>query len=230
MVIILSQSFFARRVYLIGTSFRLLVSVACVLLVGELGLFVAATVQAFRMPEFMKFQKYTWMISAGAAMAVVADGLFTSVLVTVLKRNVTGMKRTDTVVDILILYAVSTGLLTSLVNFLSFIFSLVSPSNLIYTSFGIVATKLYANSLLAALNARKDLGERARAGIYSSSMLNVRVSRALPSPGNRAVSSFTVASPTVILHTPTACNEVSYLSPTYPPTPRSPTGMSYHSS
>ncbi|OJT15096.1 hypothetical protein TRAPUB_8353 [Trametes pubescens] len=93
-------------------------------------------------------------------MAVVADGLLTSVLVTVLRRNTTGMKRMDTIVDLLILYAIST---------------------------------VYANSLLAALNSRKDLAERAAGGVFSDSLINVRATRALSYAGSVT---FTLVSPT----------------------------------
>ncbi|EIW57759.1 uncharacterized protein TRAVEDRAFT_48789 [Trametes versicolor FP-101664 SS1] len=186
MIVVLSQSFFARRVYLVGPSFRFLVLVAVVLLVGELGFFVAATTEAFVIPELFRFQRVTWLISTGTVMAVVADGLLTSVLVTVLRRSNTGMKRTDTIVDLLILYTVSTGLLTSVVDFSSFIFSLVSTNTLIYSAFGIVATKLYANSLLAALNSRKYLAERAAADIFSCSIINVEATRELPGSGQFA--------------------------------------------
>ncbi|KAI0328271.1 hypothetical protein GY45DRAFT_1326529 [Cubamyces sp. BRFM 1775] len=179
LIIILSQSYFARRVYLIGVSYRPIVAIASVLLIGELGFFLAATIQAFVFPIFTHFQRLTWLISAGAAMAVVADGLLTCILVTVLRRNMTGMKRMDTIVDILIMYAVSTGLLTGIINLLSFVFSLLAPGNLIYTAFGIVCTKLYANSLLAALNARKYLADRAAGDNLDNSMLNLRATRAL---------------------------------------------------
>ncbi|KAJ3003697.1 hypothetical protein NUW54_g5168 [Trametes sanguinea] len=217
--IILSQSFFARRVYLISTSYRVVVLVAVVLLIGEFGFFVgmrvgyvhtwsghshplspqAGTVQAFALPLFVHFEKFTWLISAGAAMAVVADGLLTSILVTVLRKNMTGIKRMDTIVDILILYTVTTGLLTgfvssnptlndgaetfvalSLVNLLSFIFSLLCPNNLIYTAFGVVSTKLYANSLLAALNSRKYLANRAAGNFYTASLFIIEDTRMLP--------------------------------------------------
>ncbi|KAI9067698.1 hypothetical protein FKP32DRAFT_229231 [Trametes sanguinea] len=178
--IILSQSFFARRVYLISTSYRVVVLIAIVLLIGEFGFFVVGTVQAFALPLFVHFEKFTWLISAGAAMAVVADGLLTSILVTVLRKNMTGIKRMDTIVDILILYTVTTGLLTGLVNLLSFIFSLLCPNNLIYTAFGVVSTKLYANSLLAALNSRKYLANRAAGNFYSASLFNTEDTRMLP--------------------------------------------------
>ncbi|KAH9902381.1 hypothetical protein C8Q73DRAFT_927 [Cubamyces lactineus] len=190
LIIFLSQSYFARRVYLIGVSYRPIVAIASVLLIGELGFFLAATVQAD--PRYgIHLLAYNcvhcslnavlskWLISVGAAMALIADGLFTCILVTVLRRNITGMKRMDTIVDILIMYAVSTGLLTGIVNLLSFVFSLLTPGNLIYTTFGIVCTKLYANSLLAALNARKYLADRAAGDNLDNSMLNLRATRAL---------------------------------------------------
>ncbi|KAI0667928.1 hypothetical protein C8Q78DRAFT_981319 [Trametes maxima] len=187
-VIMFSQSYFARRVYLIGTQFRILVLVTAILLVGELGMFDLMSLlhRRFAHPEFIHFQKLTWLISAGAAMAVVADGILTGVLVTVLRRNITGMKRMDTIVDILILYAISTGQCCDQVNFMSFIFSLLCPNKLIYTAFGIVCTKLYANSLLASLNARKYLAERASKEVLSSSLLNLRMTQALelPAPGS----------------------------------------------
>ncbi|KAI0353671.1 hypothetical protein OH77DRAFT_1522241 [Trametes cingulata] len=182
-IIILSQSYFARRVYLLGGgSFRLLVLLTCLLLIGELGFFTAATVQAFEFPAFTHFQSSTWLISAGAAMAACADILLAGVLVVVLRRNAVGMKRLGTVIEILILYTISTGLLTSLVDLLSLVFSLFWPSNLIYTAFGIVSTKLYANSLLAALNARKHLAERAITAIPCNTLISPlgSSSRALP--------------------------------------------------
>ncbi|OSC96318.1 hypothetical protein PYCCODRAFT_1379399 [Trametes coccinea BRFM310] len=182
-------SFFARRVYLISASYRVVVLIAVVLLFGELG--------EFSLPRFAHFQKFTWLISAGAAMAVVADGLLTCILVTVLRKNMTGIKRMDTIVDTLILYTVTTDetdyLVLSLVNLLSFIFSLLSPSNLIYTAFGVVSTKLYANSLLAALNSRKYLADRAAGNFYSTSLFNAEDTRMLPlgmpprTPGYRSV-------------------------------------------
>ncbi|KAI0363869.1 hypothetical protein BV20DRAFT_1116676 [Pilatotrama ljubarskyi] len=204
-IIILSQSYFARRVYLIGGGvFRLLVLLADSLLLQpykrrDYPSFVAerklTVFISFAFPVFTHFQKSTWLISAGAAMAAAADTLLASVLVVVLQRNATGMKRyvpqisvmsltrpsylsvsLGTVVEILILYAISTGLLTSLVNLLFLIFSLLYCSNLIYTAFGIVCTKLYANSLLAALNARKYLAERAIGPMPCNTSIDLRAS------------------------------------------------------
>ncbi|TBU46957.1 hypothetical protein BD309DRAFT_988461 [Dichomitus squalens] len=139
-----SQSFFAARVFLLGgRRYRVLVTIAMILLAGELGRFgEAATVEAFTFPSFSDFQRYTWLVSAGAALACAADALLTGVLVNLLRSKHTGVERLDQIMDRLIKYTINTVLL---------------PSKLIYVAFGIVATKLYANSLLAALNARSSL-------------------------------------------------------------------------
>ncbi|KAI9001471.1 hypothetical protein BD414DRAFT_452992 [Trametes punicea] len=185
-IIISSQSYFARRIYLLGQSYRPVVLVATALLVGEFGRLSehgnSGCVLTAKLIGF--FTGTLWLVSAGAGMAVIADGLLTSVLVTVLRGNTTGIKRMDTIIEILIAFAVSTGLLTGVVNLLSFVLSLLCPSNLIYLAFGIVCTKLYANSLLAALNARRYLSERATEDPFPSSLLNVRVTRALSISGS----------------------------------------------
>ncbi|KAI0750059.1 hypothetical protein C8Q80DRAFT_1269839 [Daedaleopsis nitida] len=163
---------------IVGGRYRLVVYVAILCLLGELAFFSLASAEAFIKPIFVDFQQYTWLISAGAAMVQAADMLLTTVLMIMLRNSRTGLKRMDTVLDTLMLYAMTTGRwfyphrcfllsitvthsMNSVVNSLSFIFSLLFSSKLIYGATGIVCTKLYANSLLAALNARKSLTLRA---------------------------------------------------------------------
>ncbi|KAI1792155.1 hypothetical protein LXA43DRAFT_1093969 [Ganoderma leucocontextum] len=143
--------FFAGRIFRLGGArYRILVVFACILMVAELAFFCAATAEAIIFKPFSEFQHHTWLISAGAGAAFVADGLLTGVLVNLLRTQRTGVKRMDQIVDSLILYGVNTGLLTGMVTLGSLLFSLISPNNLIYAGFAIVATKMYANSLLAA--------------------------------------------------------------------------------
>ncbi|RPD54863.1 hypothetical protein L227DRAFT_339887 [Lentinus tigrinus ALCF2SS1-6] len=140
-VIIVAQSFFAWRVFLVGPQYRLLVFAAMSLLVGELAFFAAATIETFMIPTFSGFEHLTWLISTGSAMAITADLLLTTVLIVTLHRSRTGIKRTDSIIDVLILYALSTGLLTSIFNILSFLFTVLYIDNLIYVAFALVVTK-----------------------------------------------------------------------------------------
>ncbi|KAI0755101.1 hypothetical protein C8Q80DRAFT_410676 [Daedaleopsis nitida] len=48
----------------------------------------------------------------------------------------------------------------SIINAFSFLLSVIYPSKLIWSGFGIVGTRLYANTLLAALNSRDSLSKR----------------------------------------------------------------------
>ncbi|KAI0648723.1 hypothetical protein C8Q79DRAFT_1007297 [Trametes meyenii] len=158
--IFVSQSFFAFRVYLISPKYRLLVAVSVLLTFIALGFAAAATYETRHNLTFAGFKPYTWLDSAAFASTVASDCLTTSVLIITLKRSRTGIKRTDHIVDRLVLYAVNTGLLTSIFNVCALVLALVVPGNMIYIGVSIVSTKVYANSLLAVLNTRRALSEK----------------------------------------------------------------------
>ncbi|KAI0685982.1 hypothetical protein C8T65DRAFT_678049 [Cerioporus squamosus] len=84
-------------------------------------------------------------------MATVADTILTIALIVVLQRSRTGMKGTDDLIDILIVYTFNTGLVTGV---LSLILASAMPKNFIYLCFNIITARLYANTLLAAVNSR----------------------------------------------------------------------------
>ncbi|EIW57853.1 uncharacterized protein TRAVEDRAFT_48880 [Trametes versicolor FP-101664 SS1] len=152
-VAVLSQAFFVHRVWLIGPRFRPFVAITILLLCLEL----AATIETYVRPVFTNYWKVTWVFSASFGIAMVVDTILTGVLITVLHRSRTGIKRTDSMIDLLIVYSINTGLLTGVFNMLTFIFALVFPDNIIYGAFAVVTAKLYANSVLAALNTRRSL-------------------------------------------------------------------------
>ncbi|KAL1940973.1 hypothetical protein VTO73DRAFT_7609 [Trametes versicolor] len=105
-----------------------------------------------------------WIVSVAYGLAVVCDLITALALIFVLRRSRTGVKRTDTVVDALIMYTVNTGLLTTILGTLVFAFAIVYPDNLIYAGLSIPGVKLYSNSVLAMLNSRRSLSERMMQG------------------------------------------------------------------
>ncbi|KAI0350804.1 hypothetical protein OH77DRAFT_1007132 [Trametes cingulata] len=170
LTILLCQSFYAFRVYLIGPHYvyRLLVSVAIVFMVCVLGFTTAATIEGFRL-SLEDFQHVSWLISAVFGCAVVVDLCLTGTLVIVLLRSRTGFKRTDSLIEVLIIYSINTGLLTSIFGVLCFIFAIILPGNLVYIGISIVGVKLYANSVLAVLNSRRSLSDRMLSGFEAGS-------------------------------------------------------------
>jgi len=61
----------------------------------------------------------------------------------------------DQIIDSLSLYAIENGLITCVVTIISLICWLTMPRNLVFLGLHFIISKLYANSLLATLNARK---------------------------------------------------------------------------
>ncbi|KAI0357144.1 hypothetical protein OH77DRAFT_1519581 [Trametes cingulata] len=199
-VILASQSFFLRRVYLIGRQFRPLVALAAVLLFGEFGFATAVTIDTFVHPTLHNSNQ-AWMNSAGVGMAVLADTILTAALIFSLHRSRTGIRRTDSIIDLLIMYAINTGLVTGIMNLLSLVFALAMPNNLIYAGIVIVATKLYANSMMAVLNSRRSLQEQGSGYVHTTSydMSAIHRQRAAASRSERwNVPTDTPAAPTVI--------------------------------
>ncbi|PIL32541.1 hypothetical protein GSI_05244 [Ganoderma sinense ZZ0214-1] len=159
-VIFLSQLFFLRRVYMIGRRWRPLVAFCALLLLAELGFATAVTVDTFIDPTLHNSSQ-AWMNSAGVGIAALADTLLTTALIWSLHQSRTGIKRfdtpldllslraiidlasfsTDSLIDVLIMYSINTGLATGVANILSFAFAIAMPHNLIYAGIDIVATK-----------------------------------------------------------------------------------------
>ncbi|KAI0824342.1 hypothetical protein BC628DRAFT_428045 [Trametes gibbosa] len=152
------QSFYVCRVFLFGPRYRWLVIPAVITMFGGFSFALAAGIRAFQTARYIvDLQHISWLVSIAYGFAVATDVILTGALVFVLQRARTGSKRTDSILDVLIIYTVNTGLLTSIVSVIAFAFALVIPGNLIYAAVSIVGAKLYANSVLALLNSRRSI-------------------------------------------------------------------------
>lgn len=68
-----------------------------------------------------------------------------------------GTRKTESVVETLIQYFISTGLLTSFAAIMCIALYVVQPTSLLFLGMEFSMTRLYANSLLAMFNARRQL-------------------------------------------------------------------------
>ncbi|KAI1791134.1 hypothetical protein LXA43DRAFT_1094746 [Ganoderma leucocontextum] len=157
--VLVSQSFFTRRVYIVSRKYGVLVATSLLLTLATFGCAVAGTVIAFKLRAFTQYEHYYWIDSAACACAVVADMLTTSVLIFTLRRSRTGFRRTDTLINSLMLYSINTGLLTGIANCLALVFAIARPDTFIWIALEIVAVRLYTNSVMAVLNSRRSLRE-----------------------------------------------------------------------
>ncbi|KAJ8487652.1 hypothetical protein ONZ51_g4031 [Trametes cubensis] len=111
--IVLCQCFYVYRVYRLGShyGYKLLVSIPIACMVCEVAFIVATTVEAFRL-SLTQFPPFGWLASAAFGCAALAELFLTGTLIIVLLRTRTGFKKTDSTIEVMIIYAINTGLLT----------------------------------------------------------------------------------------------------------------------
>ncbi|KAH9933623.1 uncharacterized protein BXZ73DRAFT_101008 [Epithele typhae] len=169
-VIAITHAFFIRRIFLIGNRNFCLAIFLTLLLFVEMGFCTAATVATFKAVTFRQYiERFRWIIPSSLGTAVVIDTATTGSLIYYLHKCRTGFKRTDSMVDILMVYTINTGLLTGILNLVSTLTAIFSPATLIYYAINIVACKMYSNSLLAVLNSRRSILDRGLEGLETGS-------------------------------------------------------------
>ncbi|KAH9902421.1 hypothetical protein C8Q73DRAFT_785103 [Cubamyces lactineus] len=144
--------FYGRQVYvLVNRSYRgLVVTVAVAMGAMGIGSAIAVTIEAFVTPNYVVYERYSWLIPIAFGAVITNDLMLTGILTTILHRSRTGFKQTDSLIDTLLLYAICTGLITNIFSILGFITALVLPSAMLDILASIVTTKLYVNCVLAA--------------------------------------------------------------------------------
>ncbi|KAI0633138.1 hypothetical protein C8Q77DRAFT_874905 [Trametes polyzona] len=152
-----AQCFFARRVYLLRPKYRALVAISVLLSLSACVLTTVATVTNAQATTMLNPRAYICMDTLASVAAAISDMLTTSVLVVVLKQSRTGLKKSDRLLDRLILYSVNTGLLTLMFQIAAVVFAHVFPAKLVGFVCAIIGMKVYSNSLLAMVNARQSL-------------------------------------------------------------------------
>ncbi|KAM5539866.1 hypothetical protein V8D89_006369 [Ganoderma adspersum] len=156
-VVVLSQTFFVRRVWLFAPKFRAVVGFAFILNLGNVGFFTALGIKMSTAADFIDGLKHTWLASVGSSIQMAGDIILSLTLIYVLRQSRTGIDKTDSMLEVLIVYAISTGALNCVVHILNVAFSVAWPTNFIYAALSCILTKLYANTFLVALNTRKFL-------------------------------------------------------------------------
>ncbi|ESK95045.1 hypothetical protein Moror_13935 [Moniliophthora roreri MCA 2997] len=116
---------------------------------------------SFALVTTANFQKLIWVTSAGIGSAAAADIMIAASLCYYLSRSKTGFRRTDSLITILIIYTVTTGLMTSVIDFAIIITFALMPNNYVWLALFWVVGRCYVNSFLAALNCRDSLREKA---------------------------------------------------------------------
>ncbi|KAI1784893.1 hypothetical protein LXA43DRAFT_1100915 [Ganoderma leucocontextum] len=162
LTVLVAQSFYARRVYLLGSGYVFVVIPVVLFMLGTLGFTVASSLEIYVQKTFVEFEHFTWLMSAAFGCSLATDIVLAAALIIFLTHSRTAFKRTNSALSVLIVYTVNTGLLTSALSLVSLTFGVSQPGNMIYIASNMLATKSYINAVLAVVNSRRSITESAR--------------------------------------------------------------------
>ncbi|EIW87447.1 hypothetical protein CONPUDRAFT_161976 [Coniophora puteana RWD-64-598 SS2] len=153
------HSFFALRIYKLSYQNWRITAIILVFAFLRLCSAAVTTAEMIHMETFDQFRlHFRWVFTLGLALSSFVDVLITAFLcMSLQKSSHRGVSHMDRVITSIILYTVENGLVTSATTVTSMICWLVMPTNLIFMGLHFVIGKFYACSLLATLNARKEL-------------------------------------------------------------------------
>ncbi|KII84002.1 hypothetical protein PLICRDRAFT_435591 [Plicaturopsis crispa FD-325 SS-3] len=171
---------FARRVLRLSNRNWLLTSGIFAVSLLDLVCGIAITGRAFKVASFAELNTMSWLFYLNFAAGTTADAYVASSLCYYLHKSRTGFPRTESLINVLMMYTINTGLLTAIDASLGMITYIVMPNNFIFLAFYLLLSKLYLNSYLASLNSRR---LRADGGGTTSGpeIMSIHLSR-LPAP------------------------------------------------
>ncbi|KJA13230.1 hypothetical protein HYPSUDRAFT_202593 [Hypholoma sublateritium FD-334 SS-4] len=152
---LLVQSFLAMRVWRLSNGKKLWMSFVGLLVLGEFGCVVAFTSMSLHLTTYAQLESLKYLSILVNALAAAGDVLIAATLCFNLHFSRTGFSRSNTMINKLILFSVNTGGLTSLCAIASLISIVCAGETFLYISFFFCIGRLYTNSLLATLNARR---------------------------------------------------------------------------
>ncbi|KAJ8090638.1 hypothetical protein PM082_018195 [Marasmius tenuissimus] len=149
------QSFFTHRIWSLRRNYWL-VTVLVLLVLGEFGISLAFMGVAIdhKLYSALGLESIRPLSMGVNILAALTDLVITASMCTVLSLSRTGFARSNNIINRLILFSVNTGLITTICACISLITILTLPDTFVYVTFYFI---MYANSLLATLNARKSI-------------------------------------------------------------------------
>ncbi|KAI0331672.1 hypothetical protein GY45DRAFT_1322027 [Cubamyces sp. BRFM 1775] len=135
--------------------------VAVCLCIVDLGGSIEISVQLYTSPEDkedMDILRPVFILIFATGIA--SDAILTGMMCLWLNSARTGLKRTDSIINTLIVYSIETGLFPGLVETGGMIAFFVNPASQVFLAFYLQIGVLYLSSLLTSLNARRKVQER----------------------------------------------------------------------
>ncbi|KAJ7179680.1 hypothetical protein C8R46DRAFT_1345982 [Mycena filopes] len=153
-----AQIFYASRIFILSKHNWKLIAPVVLFALLQFSAGIAQTVMVAKVHLYSGLQAATIPISTTQSSGSLAcDITITAILCTILRRSRTGLRRTDSTLDRMIIYAFNRGALTSLFALLQLICFVGMPGNFVFMLFIVPSLHLYVISVCSMLMARESL-------------------------------------------------------------------------
>ncbi|KAE9401382.1 hypothetical protein BT96DRAFT_974806 [Gymnopus androsaceus JB14] len=157
------HSMYSWRIFLFSKRKYWLALPIMALAVVRFVLVTSVTAYMIKIPSFEAFGRSgaRFVFTAGVGLSCIVDALITGTMMIILRQSREQSVSLDSVIDSLVLYTLETGSAAVIATIAMLIAWLVMPDNLIFLALNFIIAKLYANSIVAMLNYRQSLRQRA---------------------------------------------------------------------
>ncbi|KAI0358802.1 hypothetical protein OH77DRAFT_1518095 [Trametes cingulata] len=155
--------FFIQRIHSLSRGNWYIVAPLITLALLRVGAASVTTSEMIKIGDYPRFvAEFSWVFTLGLAVSSFLDILITVIMCYYIRRGRTAFVRMSRIIDVLTLYTVENGMITCVATSLSLFFWLFMRSNFAFLGMHLAINKLYANSFLASLNARKSLANKSQ--------------------------------------------------------------------
>jgi len=161
----MSQLFFAWRIWRLSQRNMCLTGIVLTLACLQLGAGIAQTVLSAELGRFSRLASTEKVTTIQSAATAACDLSITLILIFLFNTSRTGLKRTDTLLNKLIVYSLTRGVLTTLAAFFNMLFFVLFPDKFIFMLPLLPSGQLYLISVTTTLISRHSLSsESSRRG------------------------------------------------------------------
>ncbi|KAL7285933.1 hypothetical protein ACG7TL_001047 [Trametes sanguinea] len=160
---VIVHCFYIQRIYSLSRGNWFIVAPLVALALLRVSAASVTTAEMIRIGNYPQFvAEFSWVFTLGLAVSSFLDVLITSIMCYYIRKGRTAFVRMNRIIDVLTLYTVENGMITCIATSLSLFFWLFMRSNFAFLGMHLAINKLYANSFLASLNARKVIANKSQ--------------------------------------------------------------------
>ncbi|EJD00231.1 uncharacterized protein FOMMEDRAFT_148494 [Fomitiporia mediterranea MF3/22] len=160
----LVQVLFVTRIWYLSNKNVILTGINILLISALLTVNLIFCGKAFNFTNFGQLATLQGLIIALNTLITLVDTVIALTLVVLLRRQRSRCKATESVVKRLIMYSISTGLITGLWSLIGLAGAIALPTSNLDAFVDLVLPRLYVNCMLASLNARENLRSELASG------------------------------------------------------------------